>query len=68
VTDSAVSLAAYQVQRTLVFTPNQNATIDTSQYGYFAVFFDEAGTNSVAGALLFYLALSFTNIPDARRS
>lgn len=71
---TAANLAAYDAAQALVFTPDQNNVVDKSTYYYFAIITDEAGTNAGAGGLgilgTTYTAieLSFTAIPDARRS
>lgn len=67
-TDTAASTVAYQVDRSLVFTPDQNNVIDKLTYQYFAVIVDEAGTNALAGTAFHAVQLDFITIPDARRS
>lgn len=69
VTNAAASNAAYQnVDQSLVFTPDQNATIDKTLYRYYAIVIDEAGTNAVVGNGYHAIQLNFSTIPDARRS
>jgi hypothetical protein len=65
---AAANVAAYQVDQALVFTPNQNALIDLTQYAYMLVIGDEGGSaNALAGNRYASLGLSMTSIPDARR-
>ena len=66
--DASATLVAYELKHTIVFTPDQNATIDKTQNSYFAIVLDEAGTNALAGGAYLHFALDFIAIPDARRS
>lgn len=74
VTLAAANIAAYEAEQALVFTPNQNNVIDKTLYHYYAIIFDEAGTNALApglgvgGAPFNSIELAFITIPDARRS
>jgi hypothetical protein len=64
---AAANTAAYQVANALVFTPDQNNTIDKSTYRYFAIILDEAGTNALAGCGYHTIELAMSALPDARR-
>lgn len=68
VQDTAADVAAFEADRSLVFTPDQNQVIDKLTYRYFAIVLDSAGTNSVAGNAFHAIELAHTAIPDARRS
>ena len=64
---AAASVAAYQVDQALVFTPDQNNLIDLSTYSYLLVIGDEGAGNMLAGNRYAQVALAMTAIPDARR-
>lgn len=74
VVDSSANLAAFEVDHTITFTPNQNNVIDRSAFSYMAIIGDEGGANAVSGSsagggsaqgLWKHLDLTFT-VPDAR--
>ena len=64
---AAASVAAYQVDQAMVFTPDQNNVIDLSTYSYLLVIGDEGAGNMLAGCRFAQVGLSMTGIPDARR-
>ncbi len=65
VVDPNGTLAPYNAEHSITFTPDQNNVIDKSQYGYLAFIGDEGGVNALAGAWWRYIDLNFTT-PDAR--
>ena len=64
--DPTAVLATYKALHSWSFTCNQNNVIDTTQYTYFAVIWDEANTNALGGNQYAGLALAFTAIADMR--
>jgi len=54
--------------RNFVYTPDQVNVINLGSYSYQAAIYDEHGTNAVVGNNIIGMFLSFTAIPDARRS
>lgn len=63
------SVAAYEVENTITFTPNQNNVIDRATYRYFACIGDEARTNATDNSNAYHtISLNFAAPPDARRS
>lgn len=61
--DTAASVAAYEAPRSLVFTPNQNATIDRDVYSYMIRLADEGGANAVANLKFYSVKLTFS-VPE----
>ena len=57
---------AGNVIQPLVYTCNQNNVIDTSQYLYIAVLYDENGANSQSGNKYLSVAYGYTAIADMR--
>ncbi len=68
VADPSATVPAFTGPHNVIFTPNQNNVIDKSAYGYSLIFWNEGGTNALNGDVISSFLLSFTNIPDARRS
>jgi hypothetical protein len=66
IADTSTPVANYKVSHHWTFTCNQNNVIDTTQYAYFAIIWDEGGTNSQAGNIYSGLALGYTTIADMR--
>jgi hypothetical protein len=50
---------------TASFVPDQNNVIDTANYGYFAVLWDECGANSLAGGTFQFVGLTNSNITSS---
>jgi hypothetical protein len=67
-TDTTATAAAFDNVHTIVQATDQNNVIDRSLYAYYAIFLDEDGANATGGTYFQAFALSFTAIPDARRS
>ena len=67
VTLAAATVGAYNAPQTLTFTPNQNSVIDTTQYIYFAIVWDEAGASgALIGNRFASIAMNYTGITDMR--
>ncbi|AKV02332.1 hypothetical protein AKJ09_08995 [Labilithrix luteola] len=66
VTDAQATTAAYQTAHALTLTPNQNNTIDKSNYSYSIQIWNEWGTNSLLGLQVLGLELTHSNIQDMR--
>lgn len=66
VVDSTSTVAAYKALHQVPLTTNQNNVIDTSQYSYFALIWDESGTDSEAFNIYYGIALEYAGIADMR--
>jgi hypothetical protein len=66
VTDSTGLLATYKTAHMWTLPCNQTSVIDTTQYAYFAIIWDEGGTNAVVGNFYSGLLLTYTSIADMR--
>lgn len=62
--DPTGSVGTYKTAHSWSQTGNQNNVIDTSQYNYFAVIWDEGSTNSQTGNQYLSLVLSYSSIPN----
>jgi hypothetical protein len=52
--------------KSITFTPNQNATIDTSQYHYLVKMTDESGANAINGNIYYSFLAVYNTISDMR--
>lgn len=56
----------YQAAHGITFTPDQFNVIDKASYTYWALVFDEGGTNALAGTEYYGIELNFGAIADMR--
>jgi hypothetical protein len=47
-TDGSATVGAFEAPHDINYQPDQNNVIDLSQYTYYAILFDEGGTNAAA--------------------
>lgn len=56
--DASASAAAYDAIHSITFTPDQNSTVDLTQYIYYAVICNEGHTNALAELRLRHMTLA----------
>ncbi len=64
--DTAASLVAYEVERTLVWTPTGTPRISKPDRSYALIIADEGSTNALVGNTFMSATFAFTGIRDAR--
>lgn len=62
--DPTSVLATYKTTHQIPVTTNQNNVIDTTQYSYFALIYDESGANAEAFNTYYGMALLYVGIND----
>ena len=67
VSDPTAALAAYNLQHTFTFTPDQNQVVDKTAYHYAVVGFNEGNTNALTSGGFFSFLITMTLPADARR-
>lgn len=60
--DGSASVSAFKTAHSIAFTANQDNVIDTTQYAYAAVIWDQGGTNAVAGDTFLGIVLTYGSI------